>query len=99
MMERLYARKALLTLAALFLCARLCSSVCPFAFAAHHCTGRDCPVCAELRVCRALLHAASAATPSSPRLFSVQTPLAFPGLPSIAPSEATPVSLKVRLLN
>ncbi len=98
MTERLNVRKALLTFVALFLYARLCSSVCPFAFAAHHCTGRDCPVCAELRVCRALLQSASAPTLPSPHFFSTR-PLAFHGLPSFAPSEATPVSLKVCLLN
>lgn len=100
MTERLYLRKTLLFLSALFLCARICSSIYLFAFAAHHCTGHGCPVCAELRVCKALTcgNPASSAESSS-RILLPAPRFVRPCGARNAFWKTTPVSLKVRLLD
>ena len=49
--------------AALALCLLFCFAMAFSVFflvveAHHHCTGADCPICAEMRVCANLLHSA-----------------------------------------
>ena len=50
--------------AALALCLLFCFSMAFSVFflvaeAHHHCTGADCPICAEMRICANLLHSAA----------------------------------------
>lgn len=92
-------------LKALFLCAAFCFVMAFSAFfiadeADHDCTGKDCPICAEIAVCVALLQtAATAAAVAVIRplhRFIIEQPL---GTYDIERYANTLVSLKVLLLD
>lgn len=65
----------------------------------HHCSGADCPVCADIQQCENVLQGAGrAVTAVSATVFIVLVKILI-CIPADAPVRSTPVSRKVRMNN